>query len=373
MLAFRFSHASDTALHVRAGGCLRALLVLIGWCVALPGHAWEWDSRRAVERLCAVSAPMHEAMSPCSEEDGDGNRTDERARARGACMRDADPMSASLQAHGYARERAELLVQTHVVRVGAEGFRIAEWDEHTGTLHIEIGDGIALDGLGVVLAFPGRDAILLDATQPMAERIATMWRLGALSLDLAFELAASVAPERTICLRTKHDDVRVEAVLVAASLRDSVTGERLIAASTPEYVLRGELAGILAPQAADRAVPHVTLTALHLMTEGPGLANGLMRLQLDLESRLSECYLRALAENSGLQGALVVAFEVGAEGVVSGAEVVIDALDCPLLSECVTRAMNALQVRRSAGAGPVEMRASMTFSRRPTELAWPER
>jgi hypothetical protein len=237
------------------------------------------------------------------------------------------------------------------------------WDPDVGTVMISLGDGLVVAGAGVRLVFPRRDALVFDGTEWFYDRVETLRQLGRLSLTLEFELATLVRPELPICAESADGGVEVAIHLLSARLSDAGSTEPLAEVRTQALLHREALGLALAPNTGSASVPRVRLTSLHVMSEGTGLAESLHRLQLEMESRLSECYLRALAENAGLQGALVVTFRVEADGQVRDAAVVVDALDCAEVSMCVLEVLEAVQVARTDDTSEAELRASLTFSR----------
>lgn len=273
-----------------------------------------------------------------------------------------DPVLAALRARDYARARARALFHTYEVTVPADAFPAWTYDDQTATLRAVVGHDVPLFGGAYVLHLDDQSGLEFPMEEAHADTLLASRAMGSLSVRLRFTLVARESPWESIC-QVQGDTPRIDARLVAAELEESWSEEPAARALTVAYeeerVLEAaERSGVVTPVAE----PRVEVTSMELEGAEGCTSRDAAVLSASVEGVLTECYVTGLGRNASLRGALVLSFDLTANGHAQSPRVQIDALDDEFVRDCAMAALDRLTMVRDDDADPLEIRASVRFT-----------
>lgn len=275
----------------------------------------------------------------------------------------SDPVVAVLRAREYAQRRGGLLLESYDVAVDASAFELDDSDVSLGILRVPLVEGIGFFGDTYALVFD-TDAIAFDVEQREAEDLIARHAIGSLSLRLRFTIATRREPLEPYCVAMVDDATRIAAQVVSAELVEPLTQVRRAgvrsAAWVDEHVRR---VAAEASAASTELRPTIEVTSIEVTGTRGCEADEATVVQTTLETLWIDCYVRALASNTRLQGALVVEFDVDDAGRVGGFEITTDMLQNDVVTSCAEDVMRSLRLS-AASDEPWLVRTTVMF--RPT-------
>lgn len=239
------------------------------------------------------------------------------------------------------KERRKLLHKRFTVTVTAEDAPVIGYDDVTGILSVNAYRPLPISEHHAVV-LDGAGALPFEVTAERSNDVISHYVTGQARLRLEFVPAAFADAEQPICTRADSQEPTphlIHAALLKASLIDPL-GRTLVSFETAlgreaDLLVANNIAGFLAS-----AYPQVTVASIRYFDGKPSyprtspemdeaLERKLTRL---IQKRLYGCYVRGLASNGRLQGALVVRFDTVGE---AEATVLVDSLNSPPVAGCV--------------------------------------
>ena len=286
----------------------------------------------------------------------------------------ASPMEAMRARHEYALTRHRRLMGVYAVTMRPRdyGFLPAPedlLDSGNETLAIEATDPFQLFGGLFALNLARTSSIEFPVGSDGSE-LRTAHGTDELLLRIYFQLSSMESPFDDYCRRNGDLQTIIDGRLLAAELvtRD----EQVIAARIETPHLRSQriqFSARLTVQ-SEPLVPRVLVTSTTVVEDAaePDLraeldpTEELEYLTLESESLLLPCYVRALASNGRLRGALVATYRVDEEGAVDRPIISIDAVGDERISTCVTDALDEIVLPRKGQSNSYGIRMTVVFS-----------
>ena len=327
---------------------------------AAPVFGIELSDPATVRAFCALSTPEAPVASASHAPEGSGLPREVLPAVDGVLVHGDAAWADGVAARDRAHARARVLLQPHVVDVVSSGFAFEPWDDALGLLVVETGETLPLHGGAWQLGLASTDRIAFEVDEEDAEDLVAMRRMGSLSLRIVFELATAAEPDLSWCVDTPDGAVRIDAHLVSAELVEPLSGHVRARATTERFDAGRVRYGVEPCGTHDGAEP-VADVARVIVSSDEGVAGEIAPIiELHLEARVSDCYVRQLATNARLQGAMTLGFRVDADGHSAEAEVLIDAVDSPDLTRCVLTAVDSLALP-GRGAAVSDVQMTLTF------------
>lgn len=293
----------------------------------------------------------------------------------------ASPMEAMRARHEYALTRHRRLMGVYAVTMRPRDYGFLPATEDL----LNSGDDtLAIDAADPFQLFGGLFALNLARTSSIefpvgseGSELRTAHGADELLLRIYFQLSSMESPFDDYCRRNGDLQTIIDGRLLAAELvtRD----EAVIAARIETPHLRSQriqFSARLTVQ-SEPLVPRVLVTSTAVIEDESDPSaqqptEELEYLTLESESLLLPCYVRALASNGRLRGALVATYRVDEEGTVDRPAISIDAVGDERISTCVTDALDEIVLPRKGQSNSYGIRMTVVFSldqpeeRRPT-------
>lgn len=347
--------------------------ILICSAYGLPAHAVDLVDAEAAVEMCESARPISRSASlPWMVEprcqrtvsEGDGQSGDNAVTgARGDICVDAARSLEALSIHRLARERAALLFETHHVTIPSGSFVLSNYDDSTEIVAIATSAGFEMHGGAWLLDVEGGEALEFAVTADQALVLEERWAMDGLALELAFELPWTTDPRGPMCVATDSGADAVRARLLRGELVDAHSGATLATVRTSHDVVAG-----LRNNSADTqpAEPAARVSSLEVISGGASEDLDFEMMRLAIEVGLLDCYLRGLAGNAGLHGALVFELDAGAVASDTPPIVGIDALGSDVVRECSLDVLARMPWPTVCGRSPpseTQLRATVVFHR----------
>ncbi len=348
----RVDHATSSTMRF-------LLLIIIVAILPSPALAGPLRDARAVDALCAFSAPVWPAGDRTAAElEPYRDACDRIAAAGGTC--DSVSMHQIASVWAWTHRRSELLVDLYEVQLPPRSFSLLPWDEDSATMIVPTDVGLTVFGRFSLRSESGQP-LRFSVDEHAAEQLSQLDGVDALSLQLVFELDTLRFPRMLVCntLVDGTEELRVEPV--AARLLESSTGRVLAEAE----LHAGQYARIRTgePDLMDVdgvAVPRARIVSLYSECELNPLDDEAAWLTLALESVFSTCYLEALADNSGLQGAMTLGMALSPDGLMEFATM-IDAVGSDPLQMCIAETLPQMDLPGGLIGENVRVRVNAVF------------
>jgi len=337
-------------------------LVVLFAVLAAPATAGELADPSAVRSFCDLADPAPPVVSVSTVADPGSEAVLEGSGAAvdGVLVHGDAAWADGVAARDRAHARARVLLQAHVVDVVASSFAFDPWDEALGVLSVDVTDGIPLHGGAWSLGLEGTDRVAFAVDEETAEDLVALRRMGSLSMRVVFEVATAADPDASWCLEGDDGSVTIAARLVSAEIVEPLTDRVRARATTDRFDAGRVRYGVEPCGTVDVAEPVAEVARVRVSSED-GVAGEIAPLvQLYLEAHLSDCYVRHLAANARLQGAMTLGFRIDDAGHSADAEVLIDAVDSPDLTRCVMTAIDGLDLPGD-GAAASDVQLTVTF------------
>lgn len=278
---------------------------------------------------------------------------------------DGQPQSwaALVQLRNQARERARIGLQAHEAVIAPSDFQFLPFADDIDHLVVSTLSGLPLVG--------GAATLMLDDTsigfvmdEASAADLIAAHRLGGVALRLVFDFSpmAGEGKERSLCESGESGGgPRLHGRLLAATLFDPLSDAVLATVETPHGTAERSRRGGQLGGAAMSAAPRAEVTGLEVDGGRPMPESEANVLRAAVEERLTGCYARALTENAGLKGALVLGLQLGAAGEMEQVDPRIDVLGDASVKSCSVSRLGALLIPRAAEAQPLKLRATVVF------------
>lgn len=318
---------------------------------------------RAVDALCSFSAPVWPVGDRTAVElEPYRDACDRIAAAGGSC--DSVSMHQVASAWAWTHQRSELLADLYEVQLPPRSFTLLPWDEDSATMIVPTDVGLTVFGRFSLRSESGQP-LRFSVDEHSAEQLSQLDGVDALSLQLVFELDTLRVPRMLVC-NTQVDgieEIRVEPV--AARLVESSTGRVLAEAE----LHAGQDARIRTGESdlmdVDNVpVPRARIVSLYSECQLNPLDDEAAWLTLALESVFSTCYLEALADNSGLQGALTLGMSLSPDGLMEF-ETMIDAVGSDPLQMCIAETLPQMDLPSGLIGEDVRVRVNAVFETGP--------
>lgn len=271
--------------------------------------------------------------------------------------------ASAIQTRNQARERARIGLQSHEAVIAPTDFQFLPFADDIDHLVVSTTGGLPLLG--------GAATIILDGTsigfvmdEASATELIAAHRLGEVSLRLVFDFSpmALAGAGRSLC-ETPEPGMppRLHGRLLEAALFDPLSDAIFASVETPHGTAERARRGGALDGSARLASPRAEVTGLEVDGGRPLLEAEANLLRASVEERLVGCYARALSENGGLKGALVLGFHLGAAGEIDAVEPRIDVLGDASVLDCSVSRIGTLLIPRSPVAQPLRLRATVVF------------
>jgi len=340
--------------------------------------AMELADEHDVAHLCEHSVPVSDPLGvPLLDDEcmaraaepvpapGEPNLASAEARELGVgCGGEAhDLRESGVASRDYSRRRNHLLVQAHEIVVGSQTFALLPYDPTLGVLGVPIDEGFTVVGGALTVHLLEGNVVLFELSADLAEEIVALHHMGSINLRVVFELTAIESPTTEICRARQDGGWDVDGRALSLELYEPSSG-RVLARSTTRRHRAGQVRLGTEPRGQTQVgIPVASVSSLTQLSSDESEVD-LSLVQLALESSLSVCYVSGMVDNSRLQGALVLGFDVDADGNVAGVDVLVDALDCATLRVCAVDVIYALRLPREAIDGASSLRATLMFEQR---------
>ncbi|RAL21691.1 hypothetical protein DL240_12620 [Lujinxingia litoralis] len=312
-------------------------LVLVTWGVALGAQEPErLTSQAALDALCAMSAPAapgseERRAGPVSSPEGEG-------AAEASC-----PDEASGRYYDARRQAVHRIYEIDLF--GVEEASLG-YDRVSGLLSVSGFRYHPVVGASDTLRFRNECVLYFELSESQAADVMTRAAMGEVFLRAQVLLGAHDDYEVNFCGRSAEGPRVVEVDLLSADLVDALDGQ--LASYRTEFGHQWALhQRALDGDEASRATPQVEVSDLRWWGDDAPLEGGTGEHVVEdatwrgrVERAVYPCYVRALAENRALQGAMVV--RVGLSGAAANSRVLLDTLQRPTLSGCVQKRIETM-------------------------------
>jgi hypothetical protein len=343
--------------------------ILICSAYAAPAAAVDLiDAESAIDLCERTQAPARAASLPwmveprCQGAVAAGSAADAVAVDSAVCV-DAARSLEALAVHRFARERAALIFETHRVVVPSSSFVLSVYDEETEMISIATAQGFEMHGGAWLLDVEGDEALEFAVSHDQALALEERWAMDALSLELDFELPWSTDPRGAYCVEAVGGAEVLRAHPLRAELVDTQTGATLASVRTTHDIVAGMR---FADAAAAPPEPAARVSSLEVISGGASEDLDFEMMRLAIEVGLLDCYLRGLAGNARLHGALVFELDAGAVASDTPPVVGIDALGSDVVRECSVDVLARMPWPTVCGRSPpseTQLRATVVFHR----------
>ncbi len=220
----------------------------------------------------------------------------------------------------------------YLVRAGASGFRLGDYDSDAQTLALDLSRPLRLLYGALEVAFAVTEPLVMPMPPDIAKAASASVAAGTARLDAYFELNDDLGP---VCSGSVAAGVfTVSARPVAFELRDG-SGKLLGRVETPlADAHRAVLGGYTGKPEAQ--VGPVTV-------QDNVDAKALARKLREVEDPLTRCYVQRLQQKPDAGGTVVLGVEVDADGRVRSVDFTADALQDAALHACVDSSVRALR------------------------------
>ena len=337
----------------------RAAIPLAMVLSTAPVTATELWSAADVDALCSMSDPLWAQTLAWSTDEGLFRAACDRVEAVGASC-NAAAMRSVASSWTYAAARAGVLADVYQVEVPSSAFVVLPWDEHTGVTVVPMDAGLEVFDRFVLRSRSGEPLpFVVDASA--AEEVEQLHGMDDLGLVLAFELDTLRVPRMEMCTAGEEGltVIRVEAVQAQLTQRSTrrIISTASLGGAASARIRTGEADLV---SAGDIAVPWARIVSMHSECRLHPLDDETAWLSLALETHLSTCYLEALADNSGLAGAMTLELNLNPDGV-AGTEVMIDAVGSPQLQRCLMETLPMMELPSGLIGEDVRVRVNAFF------------
>lgn len=271
--------------------------------------------------------------------------------------------AAVIQTRNQARERARIGLQSHEAVIAPSDFQFLPFADDIDHLVVSTTAGLPLLGGAATLVLDGTSiGFVMD--EASASDLVAAHRLGGVALKLVFDFSpmAVAGAGRSLCETAEVGMVpRLHGRLLEASLFDPLSDAVFVSVETPHGTAERSRRGGLLNGNALTAAPRAEVTGLEVDGGRPFPEAEASLMRAAIEERLIGCYARALTDNGGLKGALVLGFNLGAAGEVDGVEPLIDVLGDGSVSSCSVSRLGTLLIPRSPLAQPLRLRTTVVF------------
>jgi hypothetical protein len=280
------------------------------------------------------------------------------AVAGGSC--DSNAMHQVASAWAWTHQRSELLADLYEVELPPRSFSLLPWDEESATMIVPTDVGLTVFGRFTLRSESGQP-LRFSVDVASAEQLAQLDGVDAIGLQLVFELDALRVPRMLVC-NTQADgteEIRVEPV--AARLVELSTGRLLAQAELhAEQYARIRTGQSDLMEVDGVPVPRARIVSLYSECRLNPLDDEAAWLTLALESMFSTCYLEALADNSGLQGAMTLGMSFSTDGLMEF-ETMIDAVGSDPLQMCISETLPQMDLPSGLIGEDVRVRVNAMF------------
>ena len=271
--------------------------------------------------------------------------------------------AALVQLRNQARERARVGLQAHETVIAPSDFQFLPFADDIEHLVVSTVAGLPLVG-GVATLELDDTSIGFVMDESSAADIVAAHRLGGVALRLVFDVSpvAGEGRERTICEAGEAGGPpRLHGRLLAASLFDPLSDALLATVETPHGTAERARRGGQLSGSALAAAPRAEVTGLEVDGGSPFPESEANFLRAAVEERLTGCYARALTQNGGLKGALVLGLQLGDAGEMEQVDPRIDVLGDASVKACSLSRLGALLIPRAVRSQPLKLRATVVF------------
>lgn len=267
------------------------------------------------------------------------------------------------QSRKVARERARIGLQSHEAVISPGDFTFLPFAEDIDHLVVSTTGGLPLLGGAATIELDGTSiGFVMD--EASASDLIAVHRLGGVALRLLFDFSpmAGDGAGRSLCESSDGGLLpRLHGRLLEATLFDPLTDAVFASVESPHGTAERSRRGGLLNGHARTAAPRADVTGLEIEGGRPFAEVEANMLRAAIEERVMGCYARALSENGGLKGALVLGLNLGAAGEVDGVETRIDVLGDASVATCSVTRIGTLLIPRSPHAQQLRLRTTVVF------------
>lgn len=280
-----------------------------------------------------------------------------------ANVRPHDSIATALEARDYVVDRGRVLMRDYELNVDADAFRFLPYDADVGLLGLQFAAQMPLfDGdASAVVTDP--QPLYFEVSAEQAEELEALRSARALSITTRVQLSAREAPHLPFCTRDEEGRPVIELLVLDGTLFANASEVVLGYAVTDRFERAECEQNSNAPHNGEN-VPKVSVVALSTLGESHLSDTEGAMLRLHTETELHGCYLDALRHNAALRGAVVLEFSFKEDGTLSDTGIIIDAANNNALTHCTLSALDVSTLPRAEEAAPLNVRMSLTFSRR---------
>ncbi|TXD38585.1 hypothetical protein FRC98_06805 [Lujinxingia vulgaris] len=318
-----------------------------------------------LDAICAYSAPQMPQDATLKEAAAEELQTEAadpgEARGEGRCPDEA-------HTH-YYQERREIVHRLYELDIYGVDASSLGYDRVSGLLSVSGFRYHPVVGASDTLRFRNECVLYFEVDEDQVEDVMTRAAMGEVFLRVEVLLAAHDDYERAFCGEGEEGQRVVEGDLLRAELVDASEG--VLATYRTEFGHQWHLqqrALASAGQArGERAAPEVEVSDLMWWADEAPLEDE-TTAQEDatwrgrVERAVYPCYVRALAENRSLQGAVVL--KMALDGSEQGAQVLLDTLQRPTLQGCIRERVGELAAREDLPAEADALKVTVLMRRR---------
>ena len=344
---------------------------------ALAAVAAPMQSRVDVEQLCYYSMARNSpyaALSAEARRDAGTQRgamqivtashTPSRAELlEQASVRPHDSIAAALEARDYVVDRGRVVMRDYEVSVDAEAFRFLPYDADVGLLGLQFAAHVPLFDGDATAVMTDPQPLYFEVSAEQAEELEALRSARALSVTARVQLSARETPQRSFCTRDEDGRPVIELLVLDGTLLADAS-ETVLGYAVTDLFERAECEKDSNDPHNGDNVPKVSVVALSTLGESHLSDTEGAMLRLHTETELHGCYLDALRHNAALRGAVVVEFSFQEDGRLSDTGIIIDAANNNALTHCTLSTLDLSTLPRTEEAAPLNVRMSLTFSRR---------
>ncbi|TXD31722.1 hypothetical protein FRC96_20675 [Lujinxingia vulgaris] len=329
-----------------------------------------------IDAICAYSSPNMPEMTTGTDGEGAHDAASsemttsselvsaEADRGEGAERRCPD------EAHTrYYEARREVVHRLYELDIYGVDESSLGYDRVSGLLSVSGFRYHPVVGAGDTLRFRNECVLYFEVGEEQVEDVMTRAAMGEVFLRVEVLLAAHDDYEQTFCEAGEDGQRVVESDLLRAELVDASDG--VLATYRTEFghqwhLQQRALAGV-GMERGERAAPQVEVSDLMWWSGEHPIEDEALEAQEAtwrgrVERAVYPCYVRALAENRSLQGAVVLKMSLDANA--AGAQVLLDTLQRPTLQGCIRERVSALAARDDLPSQADALKVTVLMRRR---------
>ncbi|RVU44154.1 hypothetical protein EA187_11445 [Lujinxingia sediminis] len=325
------------------------------------------------DAICAYSSPQ---MSAMAEGSGEAGRSPDAMSSGHVSVEPGELGSAGAErrcpdeAHTrYYEARRDVVHRLYELDIYGVDESSLGYDRVSGLLSVSGFRYHPVVGAGDTLRFRNECVLYFEVGEDQVEDVMTRAAMGEVFLRVEVLLAAHDDYEQTFCGEGEDGQRVVTSDLLRAALVDASEG--VLATYRTEfghqwYLQQSALAGA-GKEPAERAAPQVEVSDLMWWSGETPLDDATLKQEEAtwrgrVERAVYPCYVRALAENRSLQGAVVLRMSL--PGSDEGARVLLDTLQRPTLQRCIRDRISELAARDDLPAQADALKVTVLMRRR---------